>query len=194
MGTNSVFRFFPVFLSVILLVGCANQPITKNVVNDVGGVMDIDRFQYYTSADIRLTAVERVRESEVDRKGSVTVRETAFRDVIIISKNTMGVLMESRTDEDGLMVLEICFEEKPADSDKRVVFKQDGPGLEQKFYVVYTDPRKRVLKYGDAEYGLETNTGERAFLKIKFDKSRIEKERVRIVRETLINLTLIAFP
>jgi hypothetical protein len=39
------------------------------VVNDVGGVMEIDQFQYYTLADIRLTAVERARESEVDRKG-----------------------------------------------------------------------------------------------------------------------------
>jgi hypothetical protein len=80
------------------------------------------------------------------------------------------------------MVLEICFEEKAADSDKRIVFRQAGSGLEQKFYVVYTDSQKRILKYGDMEYSLETNTGERPFLEIKFDKSQIEKERVRKVK------------
>jgi hypothetical protein len=156
--------------------------MTKNVVNDVGRVMDIDKFQYYTSANIRLTATERTREPNVDRRGNIRVKETAFRDIIIISKNTMGVLMDSETGEDGLMTLEICFEEKPADSDKRIVFKQEGPGLEHKFYIVYTDPRKRIIKYGDVEYSLETNSGERAFLKIKIDRSQIEKERVRRVK------------
>ncbi|MDR2662436.1 MAG: hypothetical protein LBC31_05515 [Treponema sp.] len=172
----------PVFLLAILFAGCTSQPMTRNVINDVGGVMDIDKFQYYTSADIRLTATERIREPNVDKKGNVSVKETAFRDIIIINKNTMGVLMDSKTGEDGLMVLEICFEEKSADSDKRIVFKQEGPGLEHKFYIVYTDTRKRIIKYGDVEYALETNTGERAFLKIKIDKSQIEKERVRKVK------------
>lgn len=90
--------------------------------------------------------------------------------------------MDSKIGEDGLMVLEICFEENPADSDKRITFKQDGPGLEHKFYIVYTDPRKRTIQYGDVEYGLETNTRERAFLKIRVDKSQIEKERIRKVK------------
>jgi hypothetical protein len=50
--------------------------------------------------------------------------------------------------------------------------------LENKFYIVYTDPRKRILQYGNDSYSLETSSGERAFLKIKIDKSKIEKERV----------------
>jgi hypothetical protein len=182
MYTNNLFRLFAVFLPAMLLAGCASQPMTKNVINDVGGVTDIDRLQYYISADIRLTATERLRKPDVDKRGNMSVRETAFRDIVIIGKNTMGVLMDSKTDEDGLMVLEICFEEKAADSDKRIVFRQEGPGLEQKFYVVYTDPRKRILKYGGVEYSLETNTGERAFLEIRFDKSKIEKKRVRKVK------------
>ncbi|MDR1143483.1 MAG: hypothetical protein LBK77_04580 [Spirochaetaceae bacterium] len=182
MGTNTVFRILPVLLLTLLFAGCTSQPMTRNVVSDVGGVMDIDKFQYYISAGIKLTATERIREPNVDRRGNVSVKETAFRNIIIITKNTMGVLMDSKIGEDGLMVLEICFEENPADSDKRIIFKQDGPGIEHKFYIVYTDPRKRVINYGDVEYGLETNTRERVFLKIKIDKSQIEKERVRKVK------------
>jgi hypothetical protein len=171
------------FLAVLMVLwGCTSQPMTKNVVNDIGGIMDINRFQYYTSSDMRLTATERVREQNVDRSGAANVKEIAFRDIIVISKNTMGVLMDSGTDEDGLMILEICFEEKATDSDKRLVFKQEGPGLENKFYVVYTDPRSRILKYGDNEYSLETSKGERVFLQIKINKKEIEKERIRKVK------------
>jgi hypothetical protein len=175
----SIFMVLPI---AIIFIGCISQPMTKNVMNDIGGILDINRFQYYVSSDIRLTATERVREPNIDRRGAATVKETAFRNIVIIGKNTMGVLMDSKTDEDGLMVLEICFEEKAADSDKRVVFKQEGPGLEHKFFVVYTDSRRRLIKYGDAEYSLETNTGDRAFLKIRINKKEIERERVRRVK------------
>lgn len=169
-------------LMTVLCAGCATQPMTKNVINDIGGITDITRFQYYLSANIRLTATERVREPEFDRKGEAVVKETAYRNIVLISKNTKGVLMDSTTGEDGLLTLEICFEEKAADSDKRIVFKQEGPGLEHKFYMVYTDPRKRLIQYGNLEYGLETNSGERAFLNIKINKSEIEKKRVRRVK------------
>jgi curved DNA-binding protein CbpA len=171
------------FALAAVLGACAAQPMTKNVINDIGGLVDINRFQYYISADIRLTATERIREPDFDKRGGASVRETAFRDVVIISKNTMGVLMDSRVDEeDGLLTLEICFEEKAVDSAKRITFKQEGPGLEHKFYVVYSDPRRRIMKYGETEYGLETNTGERAYLNIRINKSRIEKERIRRVK------------
>jgi hypothetical protein len=64
----------------------------------------------------------------------------------------------------------------------RIIFKQEGPSSEHKFYVVYTDPRRRVLQYGDREYSLESRTGERVFLNVKIDKSQIEKERIRRVK------------
>lgn len=172
--------FAGIFLS-FLFIGCMTQPLTKNVMNDIG-VDNIDRFQYYTSADITLTATETIREPSVDKKGTAKIKESSFRDIIIVSKNTMGVLMDSRIDDNGLMILEICFEENPRDSDKRLIFKQDGPGLEHYFYIVYTDPRKRLLRYGDREFTLETRSGERVYLNIKIDKSQIEKERVRRVK------------
>jgi hypothetical protein len=156
--------------------------MTKNVINDIGGIEDIKKFQYYISSNVILTATERIVEPDFDKRGTASVKEISYRDVVVISKNTMGVLMDSITDENGLLTLEICFEEKAADSDKRVVFRQDGPGLERKFFIVYMNPQKRTLKYGNIEYSLETKTGERAFLNVKIDKSKIEKERIRRVK------------
>jgi hypothetical protein len=164
-----------------VLIGCATQPLTQKLMNDIG-VDDIDRFQYYISADVKLTATERIREPNVDNKGTARIKESSYRDVIIISKNTMGVLMDSSMDENGVITLEICFEESPLDSDKRIIFKQDAPGLERNFYIAYIDPRKRSLQYGNREFTLEINTGERVYLNIKVKKSEIEKKRIRHVK------------
>jgi len=169
-----------IFFSVVFM-GCATQPLTPKLINDIGA-NDIDRFQYYISADIVLTATERIREPNVDNKGTARIKESSYRDVVIISKNTMGVLMDSTTDENGIMMLEVCFEESPADSNKRITFKQDAPGLERNFYIAYTDPRTRSLQYGDREFTLEVKTGERVYLNIKVKKSEIEKKRIRFVK------------
>ena len=167
--------------SSFLFIGCLSQPLTTNVINEIG-FDDIARFQYYISEKIKLTATERIRDQNVDRSGTARIREAAYRDIIIIGKDTMGVLMDSRVGEDGLLVLEICFEENALDSDKRILFKQDGPGQEHHFYITYTDPRRRLLQYGDREYTVGTNSGRRVYLKIKVNKSELEKERIRWVK------------
>jgi len=174
-------KVFGGFFVFSVFIGCVSQPLTKSVINDIG-IEDINRFQYYISDNIILTATERIREPSIDNKGTAKIRDSSFRDIIIISKNTMGVLMDSKIDETGLLVLEICFEEKAADIDKRITFKQAGPGLQHNFYVTYTDPQKKLMQYGDKEFALETKTGERVYLKIKIDKKEIEQERIRRVK------------
>jgi hypothetical protein len=42
--------------------------------------------------------------------------------------------------------------------------------------------RKRIVQYGDREYTLDSRSGDRVYLKIKVDKSLIEKERIRRVK------------
>jgi len=178
---NKHIKVFGVFFIFSFFIGCATQPLTRNIINEIG-IDDISRFQYYTSADIVLTATEKVREPNIDNKGTAKIRESSFRDIVIISKNTMGVLMDSSTDEYGLLILEICFEEKAEDTDKRIIFKQDGMGLQHNFYVMYTDSKKRLLQYGDREFTLATRSGERVYLQVKIDKKEIETERVRRVK------------
>jgi hypothetical protein len=179
--TKSIKVFFIIAFTAMLFIGCMTKPLTKNVINELG-IDDINRFQLYISANVTLTATEKVREQNINKQGTAKIKETSYRDIILISRNTMGVLMDSKTDENGLLILEVCFEEKPEDSDKRLSFKQEGPGLENNFFIVYNDPRKRLLSYGDREYTLESGTGERVYLQIKIDKSQIEKERIRRVK------------
>jgi hypothetical protein len=175
--------FVCIFPLLSLFVGCSSfQPMTKNVVSDVGGISEINKFQYYTSAAITLTATEVVKEPNFNKQGSANVKEIAYRNIVKIYGFTMGVLMDSYIDDDGKLTMEICFEENPADSDKRIVFKQDGLGAENKFYVVYTDTRKHIITYGGKDYSLSTQKGERVYLKIVIDKRKIEKERIRRVK------------
>jgi hypothetical protein len=164
-----------------LLMGCASQPFNLAVVNEVG-IEDIGRFQYYISTKVTMTAAERLREPDIDKKGTASIKETSLRDIIIINRNTKGVLMDQRRDDDGFLFLEICFEEKAQDGDKRLIFRPDSPGLERNFYLLYNDLRKRVVQYGDREYTLDTRSGERVYLKIKVDKSLIEKKRIHRVK------------
>ena len=95
---KSIKIIFTVFFTAILFIGCMTKPLTKNVINELG-INDINRFQFYTSTDITLTATEKVREQNINKQGTAKIKETSYRDIIIISKNTMGVLMDSRTDE-----------------------------------------------------------------------------------------------
>jgi hypothetical protein len=164
-----------------LFAACATQPLTQNVMNDIG-IEDIGRFQYYISTKVTMNAAERLREPDIDKKGTASIKETSLRDIIIINKNTKGVLMDQRRDDDGHLILEICFEEKTQDSDKRLIFRPDSPGLERHFFLFFDDLRKRVVQYGDREYTLDTNSGERVYLKIKIDKSLIEKKRIHRVK------------
>ena len=184
-GENIMFtgikKAFMCIIVFSLFIGCATKPLTRNLINDIS-LEDINRFQYYTSAKIVLTATERMREQNIDPSGAARIRESSYRDKIIIGKNTMGVLMDYRIDADGILILEICFEEKASDSDKRITFRQGGTGLERNFYVEYADPRRRILNYGGREYTLDTNSGERVFLQIRIRKSEIETERVRRVK------------
>ena len=177
---NSIKKSFFTILVLLLLTGCAT-PFTKGVVNDIG-IDDINRFQYYSSAAITLTATQKTRDPNIDKKGIGRITISSYRDKIIISKRTKGVLMDLREDDNGLLILDICFEEKATDGDKILTFRQDGPGLEQNFYLVYSDPRRRIIQYGDREYSLETRSGERVHLKIKVNRSEIERERVRRVK------------
>ena len=179
--------FITIVFVFALFLGCRSQPLTNGIIRDIG-IEDIDRFQYYISAKITLTSTERIREPDVDRRGTASIRERSFREKIIFRKNTMGVLMDSRVDDDGLLVLEICFEENPADSHKRLVFRQGGPGLERNFFIVYSDPARRIVRYGEQNYTLDTNSRERIFLIVRIDKSLIEQEQVRRVRGRRVGL------
>ena len=175
-------KFPGIFLSVLFVLqifcGCVTRSFSRNVINEVG-IDNISRFQFYLSSRIKLNAAENILNPNIDDKGAAKITETAYRDIIIIDMNAMGALMDMYTDDDGLLILEICFEAAAEDGDKRIIFKQGGPGPEQYFYISYKDPVKKILDYGDREYSLKTRTDKLVYLNVRHDKKQIDKDRVR---------------
>ena len=50
--------FFPVSIGLMMFSGCATKiPMTTNIINEVGGVENTKKFQYYVSKKITLTRV-----------------------------------------------------------------------------------------------------------------------------------------
>jgi hypothetical protein len=92
----------------------------------------------------------------------------------------MGAVLNSYFDEDNLQVWEICFEEN--DDSKRLIFKQAGPGLDHKFYLLYTEPQRRIIDYGGEPYVVSYSGGERPFLRIKIIKELRERVNTRRAR------------
>lgn len=168
-------------MGIILLCGCASvKPITPNIIDDIGGYNEINKFQYYLSAKLVLTDAERVRNQQnISKYGAAAIKDTIYRNKIIIRKNTMGVLINSGVENENALELEICFEE---DDNKRIRFRQQGPGLDRKLYIVYDDPVGRIINYGGELYRVDYRGQERPYLRVKVYKRLHEKTKTRWVK------------
>ena len=60
---KKIIGIFAVVFVISLFAAC-KTPLTKNVINDIG-IDDIDRFQYYISEELVLTATEKISSSEI---------------------------------------------------------------------------------------------------------------------------------
>jgi hypothetical protein len=170
--------FLPVFLAAALS-GCAStKAVTQNSINDLGGHDELSGYQFYLSANIVLNDAEPYREQRsANVMGTRTIRDVVVRDKIKISKRTMGAVLNSYIDSDNLEVLEVCFEEN--DDAKRLFFKQAGPGLDHRYYLVYTEPVRRIVDYGGEPYVVSYSGGDRVYLRIKILRRTTEKVNTR---------------
>ena len=162
---------------VFVFIGCSStKPITQNIINDVGGNEEIDKFQYYVSTKITLNEAKKIRDQQdISKYGAAAITDIVYSNKIIIDKGTMGVAIEKSFDEENNLILEVCFEE---DDDKRIVFKQDGLGADRKFYIVYRDSFNRTIDYGGELYRVDYN-GDRPYLRVKVYKRLKEKVKTK---------------
>ncbi|MDR3115381.1 MAG: hypothetical protein LBU25_07665 [Treponema sp.] len=167
--------FFPAIL--IGFIGCSSiKPITQNIINDVGGNSEIEKFQYYVSSRLVLNDAKKIRDQQsITKYGTAAITDVVYRNRIIISKNTMGIALNSFRDEKDNLTLEICFEEN---DNRRITFKQDGPGSDRKFYIVYQDPFSRIINYGGELYTVDYS-GDRPYLKVKIYKQLKQKTKTK---------------
>jgi hypothetical protein len=155
------------------------KPITQNIINDVGGNTEIDKFQYYVSAKLTLNDAKRIRDQQnISKYGTAAITDIVYKNKIIISKKTMGVVLKSYIDEANNLTLEVCFEE---DDNKRIIFKQEGPGSDRKFYIVYQDPFSRTINYGGELYTVNYS-GDKPYLLVKVYKRLKEKTKTKWAR------------
>ncbi|MDR1211192.1 MAG: hypothetical protein LBK40_03055 [Spirochaetaceae bacterium] len=170
-----------VFLAAALS-GCAStKAVTQNSINDLGGHEELSRYQFYLSANITLNDAEPYREQKsANVMGTMTIRDVVVRNKIKISKRVMGAILNSYIDTDNLEVLEVCFEEN--DDAKRLFFKQAGPGLDHRYYLLYTEPARRIIDYGGDPYVVTYSGGDRVYLRIKIMRRVTEKVNTRSAR------------
>jgi hypothetical protein len=164
-------------MGIIVLVGCSSiKPITQSIINDVGGNTEIEKFQYYVSTKLILNDAKRIRDQQnITKYGTAAITDIVYKNRIIIFKNTMGVVLNSFRDEEGILTLEVCFEE---DNNKRIKFRQDGSGSDKKFYIVYQDPFSRIINYGDELYTVD-HSGDRPYLKVKIYKQLKQRTKTK---------------
>jgi hypothetical protein len=112
----------------------------------VGGNAEIGKFQYYVSTKLLLDDAEKIRDQQnISKYGTAAITDVVYRNRIIISRYTRGVVLDNYLDEKNNLILEVCFGE---DDSKRILFKQEGPGQDRKLYLVYQDVFNRTINYG----------------------------------------------
>ncbi|MDR1428876.1 MAG: hypothetical protein LBI85_01180 [Spirochaetaceae bacterium] len=167
------------FFLALSFSGCAStRAVTQNSINDLGGHDALPQYQFYLSANVTLNDAEPYREQKSSNVlGTMTIRDVVVRDKIKIRKRTMGAILNSYIDADNLEVLEVCFEEN--DDTKRLFFKQAGPGLDHRYYLLYTEPTRRIVDYGGEPYVVSYSGGDRVYLRIKILRRSTEKINTR---------------
>ena len=175
MKNGNILKINFLIAFIFVLIGCSSiKPITQGIINDVGGNSEIEKFQYYVSTNLTLKNVQQTRDQQnITRGGTATITDVIYTNRIIILKTTMGVALKSFRDDNDILVLEVCFEEN---DNKRITFRQDGPGSDRKFFIVYNDPFTRRIDYGGELYTVDFS-GDRPYLRIKMNKQL--KQRIK---------------
>jgi phosphotransferase system IIB component len=162
---------------VFAFIGCSStKPLTQNIINDVGGNDEIEKFQYYVSTRITLNDAKKIRDQQdISKFGAAAITDIVYNNRIIIDKSTMGVAIKKYYDEKNNLTLEVCFEE---DDDKRIIFKQDGNGADREFHIVYQNSFTRTIDYGGELYTVDYY-GDRPYLRVKVSKRLKEKIKTK---------------
>jgi hypothetical protein len=130
--------------------GISLVPLTREIIELVKETgADINDFQYYISTTIELEN-ERSRKSiEVDKDGSVIIRNISIPQRIKINKETKGKYVIAIPNTNDPTVLEICFDEE---NEKNTLFFRVNPN--GTYFELLCTGKPLTTKYGKETYNL----------------------------------------
>lgn len=170
---------------VAFLSGCAaSVPVTKTIIDEVGGPENTKTLQCYLSRKVKLTLVEKERKSTI-REGQLTRNKNTERATIRLRGGLMGVVRAGSKREDAAgFILDVAFEKYAGDP--TLAFGQYGESGDAKYFILYRDAKNRVVNYGGRDYTVSypaffsfVEETEPAYLmiKMKSDSKKSSKSR-----------------
>jgi len=173
--------FFPMSIGLIVLSGCAstNIPITKSIINEVGGGDNTKKFQYYVSKTITLKLDAESRTSTIEG-GQLIRRKQRTRDKIVITEKLPGLVrtasIDNRTNGDGFL-LNVAFENY--EGNPTIQFGQYRKGFDIKYQILYKDSQNKTIQYGNDRYVVSYDGDEAPYLLIREKEFWKESDKSR---------------
>ncbi|GHV10840.1 hypothetical protein FACS189491_01050 [Spirochaetia bacterium] len=156
-------------ITIVILPGCKSRqvkqgpgqtnelsntsltPLTREIIQLAreGGV-DIKDFQYVISTTIELTNERNTRTIEIDKNGTVLVRNLILPQKIIVKKETSGKYITTLPNPEDPTVFEICFDKE---DEKKTLFFMESRDKSHFDLKLYTE-EPQTVKYGGEMYDL----------------------------------------
>lgn len=152
-----------------------DTPITTNIIQEVG-VGGIPHFQYYVSKAFNLNLVSEKRESMVESGQLIRKNQTA-RELITVSEKLPGLLRRFQVRGINGYQLALAFENY--DGNPVIFFGVHRAGDNEKYYILYHDNTRRIVKYGNDEYVVSYDGEEPPYILIKMRESSKETDSAR---------------
>ena len=175
------FYFLPVSMAFLIFAGCATKvPITTNIINEVGGVENTKKFQYYVSKTITLNLVAENTASTIEG-GQLIRRSQTARDKIVIKGNLPGLVRKGQSRTTAGFQLEVAFEEYAGNP--MLKFGQySNETAKDTYKLLYADPKSNTVTYGNDRYLVTYDNKKhigQPYLLIKMKKSETKSAKAR---------------
>jgi hypothetical protein len=175
-------------ITILSMSSCARiVPVTNQIIEQVGGKDQLEKFQYYVSKKIKMERTEKTVNADVIR-GKANVIDYTLESSIIIRKSTPGVVIRSRYGGGRFDILAASF----TDSDERFLqFSNFGSSnSDAPYYLISMEGQKSGqpggshVIYDNAIYSYKTSGRKLSDLKIlsRFRKNKSINEPKLLIK------------
>jgi len=155
--------------------GIVDIPMTTSILQEVG-VEKISQFQCYISKAFSLRLVLERLETTIEG-GHLIRRNLTAREQISLSENLPGIVRAYQPRGKNEYQLNIAFENY--DGNPVVSFGANLSGESEKYYMLFNDYSRRVIRYGNDDYLVSYDGEEPPYILIKMKQSSEEINTAR---------------